>query len=287
MTDDILTQIHNKRPSLSKGQRKIADYILESYEKAAFMTALALGKTVQVSESTVVRFACELGYDGYPQMQKTLQEMVRSRLTAVQRIEVSLPAISEDDLLKSILQADMERIRKSMDLTDTGVLYKAVDALVDAGRIYVVGLRSSAALASFLGYYLNYMFDHVTVITQGSESDIYDQIIHMRPSDAMIGISFPRYSTATVKAMRYARQLGAATVALTDGDNSPLINQAEYTLKAKSDMISLLDSLVAPMSMVNALLVALASRKEKELQSTLSQLETVWEQNHVYEKLHE
>lgn len=287
MTSDILTQIHNQMPSLSKGQRRIAEYILNSYEKAAFQTALALGKTVQVSESTVVRFACGLGYEGYPQMQRALQEMVRSRLTAVQRIEVSAPSLTEDDLLGQVMQGDMDRIRKSMELTDAAVFRGAVEALVYAKRIYILGLRSSSALACFLGYYLKYMFENVTLITGGSESEIFDHMIHISPSDALIGISFPRYSTATVQAMRYARQVGAVTVALTDGNASPLYHQAEFALCAKSDMLSLVDSLVAPMSVINALLVALAGKRERELQVTLNQLETVWEQNHVYEKLHE
>ena len=287
MTNDILTQIHNRLPTLSKGQRKIAEYILSSYEKAAFQTALALGKNVQVSESTVVRFACELGYEGYPQMQKALQEMVRSRLTAVQRIEVSAPSVSGDELLTEVMHADMERIRKSMELTTPEMFHGAVDALMDAKRIYVIGLRSASALASFLGYYLNYMFDHIRLITSGSDSEVFDQIIHISPKDAVIAMSFPRYSSATVKAMRYARTVGATTVAITDRASSPLCHSAEYVLLAQSDMVSLVDSLVAPMSLINALLAALSRKREKELQNTLSQLETVWEQNHVYEKIHD
>ncbi|MBQ4565373.1 MAG: MurR/RpiR family transcriptional regulator [Oscillospiraceae bacterium] len=287
MRDDVLSQIQARLPSLSKGQRKIAEYILSSYEKAAFLTALSLGKTVQVSESTVVRFACELGYEGYPQMQKALQELVRSHLSAVQRIEVSTPTVAGDDLLTNVMQADMDRIRKSMELISSDAFQGAVNALVYAKGIYVIGLRSSSSLASFLAYYLKYMFDTVHLVVSGSESEVFDQIIHMGPSDALIGISFPRYASATVKAMRHARQVGAATIALTDGAASPLYGQAEFTLSAVSDMLSLVDSLVAPMSVINALLVALAQKREKELELTLNQLETIWEQNHVYEKIHE
>lgn len=285
MTSDVLTQIHNRMPRLSKGQRKIADYILSSYEKAAFQTAAALGKNVQVSESTVVRFACELGYEGYPQMQKALQEMVRSKLTTVQRIEVSAPTVSGDELLTGVMQADMERIRKSMELTTSEMFYGALDALEEANRIYVIGLRSASALASFLGYYLNYMFENVQLITGGSDSEIFDQMIHISAKDAVIAMSFPRYSSATVKALGYARTVGAATVAITDRASSPLCHSAEYVLLAQSDMVSLVDSLVAPMSLINALLAALSRKKGKELQNTLNQLETVWEQNHVYEKI--
>lgn len=285
MTSDVLTQIHNRMPRLSKGQRKIAEYILSSYEKAAFQTAAALGKNVQVSESTVVRFACELGYEGYPQMQKALQEMVRSKLTTVQRIEVSASTVSGDELLTGVMQADMERIRKSMELTTSEMFYGAVDALEEANRIYVIGLRSASALASFLGYYLNYMFENVQLITGGSDSEIFDQMIHISAKDAVIAMSFPRYSSATVKALGYARTVGAATVAITDRASSPLCHKAEYALLAHSDMVSLVDSLVAPMSLINALLAALSRKKGKELQNTLNQLETVWEQNHVYEKI--
>ncbi len=285
MTSDVLTQIHNRMPRLSKGQRKIAEYILSSYEKAAFQTAAALGKNVQVSESTVVRFACELGYEGYPQMQKALQEMVRSKLTTVQRIEVSAPTVSGDELLTGVMQADMERIRKSMELTTSEMFYGAVDALEEANRIYVIGLRSASALASFLGYYLNYMFENVQLITGGSDSEIFDQMIHISAKDAVIAMSFPRYSSATVKALGYARTVGATTVAITDRASSPLCHKAEYALLAHSDMVSLVDSLVAPMSLINALLAALSRKKGKELQNTLNQLETVWEQNHVYEKI--
>lgn len=287
MTSDILTQIHNRMPSLSKGQKRIAEYILSDYDKAAFLTAGALGKTVQVSESTVVRFACELGYSGYPQMQKILQEMVRSRLTSVQRIEAASTQIRGDDLFSSVLQGDMERIRQSEELMDQKAFQGAVNALVSAKNIYIIGVRSSSALASFLGFYLNYMFDCVHLITCASESEVLERIVRITAADVLVGISFPRYSSAAVKAMRYGREVGAATIALTDCASSPLSPHSEYVLTAKSDMVSLVDSLVAPMSVINALLVALSKKREKELQTTLNQLETLWEQNHVYEKIYE
>lgn len=287
MTSDVLSQIHNCMPTLSKGQKRIAAYILENYDKAAFLTAGVLGKTVQVSESTVVRFACQLGYEGYPQMQRLLQEMVRSRLTSVQRIETTSAPSGEEDHLTAVLNGDIDRIRQSRDTLDTQAFSEAVEALVHARRIYVIGVRSSSALAVFLHFYLNYMFDQVELVTSASESEMLERIIRITPSDAVIGISFPRYSSATVKAMHYASEVGAAVVALTDSKSSPLIPHAQYALIAKSDMVSLVDSLVAPMSVINALLGALSEKKKKELRSTLSLLESVWEQNNVYKKYDE
>lgn len=287
MTSDVLSQIHNSMSRLSKGQKKIAEYILEHYDRAAFMTAAVLGNTVQVSESTVVRFSCQLGYEGYPQMQRFLQEMVRSHLTSVQRIEAAPSAVKENDLLSMVLNGDMERIRQSRDILDPKAFQGAVDALVHAKRIYVIGVRSSSALAGFLSFYLNYMFDQVELVTSASESEMLERIIRIGPADAIIGISFPRYSSATVKAMHYADEVGAAVIALTDSESSPLIPYTQYALIVKSDMVSLVDSLVAPMSVINALLVALSEKKKEDLRSTLSLLENVWEQNHVYKKIDE
>ena len=287
MTSDVLSQIHNAMPQLSKGQKRIGEYILDHYDKAAFMTAAVLGNTVQVSESTVVRFACQLGYDGYPQMQRFLQEMVRSCLTSVQRIETAPIAIKENDFLSVILNGDIERIRQSRDTLDSKVFQGAVDALVDARRIYVIGVRSASALAGFLYFYLNYMFDQVELVTSASESEMLEKVIRVGPTDAVIGISFPRYSSATVKAMHYGSEVGAATIALTDSISSPLIPHTQYALIAKSDMVSLVDSLVAPMSVINALLAALSEKKKEDLRSTLSLLESVWEQNHVYKNIDE
>ena len=280
MTADILTNIHNKLTTFSKGQRRIATYILESYDKAAFLTAGALGKITQVSESTVVRFAAELGYDGYPAMQRALQEMVLNRLTSVQRIEVTDERLGEQDVVSTILQADMDRLR------DREAFSGAVEALLQARCIYVLGVRSSAALASSLSYYLHYMFENVRLITTPSTSEVFEQLVRISPQDAVIGISFPRYSTATGKALQYCREAGAQVIALTDSETAPIARSAHYLLTAKSDMVSLVDSLVAPMSVVNALIVALTSRRKHETAQTLDRLEQVWDQYHVYEKVH-
>ena len=282
MTADILSCIHNKMSGFSKGQKRIAAYILESYDKAAFQTAGTLGRTVNVSESTVVRFAAELGYDGYPAMQKALQEMVLNRLTAVQRIEVSSERLGEQDILSTILQSDMDKLRVSMECIDRTAFAGAVDALLSARRVYILGVRSSAALAEFFGYYLNYMFEDVRVVTGASESEMFEKIVHVAPQDAVVGISFPRYSTATSKALQYCASAGAQVIALTDCETAPIAQSADYLLTAKSDMVSLVDSLVAPMSLINALIVAVASLRRQEVTKTLDSLERVWDRYGVY-----
>ena len=256
MTADILTNIHNKLTTFSKGQRRIATYILESYDKAAFLTAGALGKITQV-----VRFAAELGYDGYPAMQRALQEMVLNRLTSVQRIEVTDERLGEQDVVSTILQADMDRLRHTNEHLDREAFSGAVEALLQARCIYVLGVRSSAALASSLSYYLHYMFENVRLITTPSTSEVFE-------------------------ALQYCREAGAQVIALTDSETAPIARSAHYLLTAKSDMVSLVDSLVAPMSVVNALIVALTSRRKHETAQTLDRLEQVWDQYHVYEKVH-
>ena len=251
-----------------------------------FLTAGALGKITQVSESTVVRFAAELGYDGYPAMQRALQEMVLNRLTSVQRIEVTDERLGEQDVVSTILQADMDRLRHTNEHLDREAFSGAVEALLQARCIYVLGVRSSAALASSLSYYLHYMFENVRLITTPSTSEVFEQLVRISPQDAVIGISFPRYSTATGKALQYCREAGAQVIALTDSETAPIARSAHYLLTAKSDMVSLVDSLVAPMSVVNALIVALTSRRKHETAQTLDRLEQVWDQYHVYEKVH-
>lgn len=285
MTADILASIHNKLGTLSKGQRRIAEYILKEYDKAAFQTAGALGKTVQVSESTVVRFAAILGYDGYPEMQKALQEMVLNRLTSVQRIEVGESRIAEGDVLTSVLQADTDRIRTTLEELNRDAFEGAVEALLNCRRIYILGVRSSSALAYFLSYYFHYMFDDVRLLTSASDSEMLEQIVRISPSDVLIGISFPRYSSATVRAMEYGRNAGATTIALTDCTSSPLARSAEYPLCAKSDMVSLVDSMVAPMSVINALVVCVAKRRKQETAQTFEKLERIWDACNVYEKI--
>lgn len=287
MTTDILTYIQNKMDSFSKGQKRIASYILNNYDQAAFQTANVLGKTVDVSESTVVRFATLLGYSGYPEMQKCLQEVVLNRLTAPQRIEMVEHRMDREKVLETVLQADMERIRATAEEIDAAAFEAAIDLLLSAGRIFVVGVRAAAPVASFLGFYLRYLAEDVRVLTGDSVIEMLEQVTRIRPQDVLIGISFPRYCTVTRRAMELAKSVGCGTIALTDRRDSPIALRADAVLTAKSGMASLVDSMVAPMSVVNALLAAVASRSKPETEQTLEKLEEFWVDYHVYEKTDE
>ena len=284
MKDDILTILEEKEPTFSKGQRRIAGYVTESYDKAAFMTASRLGKTVGVSESTVVRFAVELGFDGYPEMQKAMQEMVMNRLTTVQRIEVANDRIGNQDVLAKVLQADADKIRQTSESISRDDFQTAVNAILNARCVYVLGVRSVAPLANFTGYYLKYMFDNVRIITMSGAGEMFENLVNITPEDVVLAFSFPRYSSATLKAAQYCRDIGATVIGITNSGLSPLAEKSDCVLTAKSDMVSLVDSLVAPLSVVNALLVALASAREKEVQRSLETLERVWEEYNIYEK---
>lgn len=284
MQKDILSLLQANAPTFSKGQRAIARYITESYDKAAFMTASRLGKTVGVSESTVVRFAVELGFDGYPSMQKAMQEMVLNRLTSVQRIEVASTRMADQDVLSSVLHTDMERLRRTQESVDREAFARGVEALLSARRVVILGVRSAAPLANFLGYYLGYMLPNVKVVTASGEGEMFEQIVTVGKEDAVVAFSFPRYSSATVHGAKYCRSTGAAVIGITDNHQSPLAESCDHVLIAKSGMLSLVDSLVAPLSLVNALVVAIANRREKELGRTFSDLERIWEEYNVYEK---
>lgn len=287
MNRDILAVIQENAPTFSKGQRKIANFILESYDKAAFMTASRLGKKVGVSESTVVRFASELGYDGYPDMQRSLQKMIRNRLTTVQRIEVTNDRLGDQDLLSMVLQSDIEKIRQTLEELDRNSFYNAVEAIVSARKIYIIGVRSSASIASFLHFYFNLIFDNVVLVSANTASETFESLLRVGEGDAVIGISFPRYSSRTVQAISFARDRGATTIAITDSETSPLAPISRYSLMARSDMASFVDSLVAPLSLVNALLVAVSQRKNEDLSNTFHTLEKIWEEYNVYEKVPE
>ena len=285
MSRDILAVIRNNMSTFSKGQKLIGKFILDNYDKAAFMTASKLGKTVHVSESTVVRFAAELGYDGYPAMRKTLQEMIRSKLTTIQRIEVSNDRIGDHDILSMVVQSDIEKIRMSLEEINREDFSAAVDAIVKARRIYILGVRSSNTLSSFLSFYFNLIFEDVRHVQTTLPSEMFEQLLRVREGDVVIGISFPRYSTRTVRAMEYARDQGATVVAITDSELSPLADSASYKLFAKSDMASFVDSLVAPLSIINALIVAVGRKKNEEVSAIFSKLEHIWDEYEVYEKV--
>ena len=283
MKQDILTLIRENMGSFSKGQKRIAAFILDSYDKAAFMTASKLGQTVHVSESTVVRFAAELGYDGYPSMQKSLQKMIRSRLTSVQRIEMANDQMG-NDVVSSVLRSDIAMIRSTLDELDRSRFNSAVDAILKAKKIYIMGVRSSSAISRFMAFHFNLIFDNICEISANTVSEVFEQILRVGPEDVVIGVCFPRYSSRTVKAMHYAQDRGATVIAITDSEASPVAAEAHITLTAKSDMVSFVDSLVAPLSLVNALIMAVSQKRQKDVANTFKQLETIWEEYDVYEK---
>lgn len=284
MNEDILSLLEKNASRFSKGQRRIAAYITESYDKAAFMTASRLGQTVGISESTVVRFAVELGYDGYPSMQKAMQEMVLNRLTSVQRMGVTNDRIGNQDVLTTVLQSDAEKLRQTNDTVSRADFNASVQAILNARRIYILGVRSASVLVNFMGYYMNYMFDNVHVVTTSGASEIFEKLVNVTCDDVVIAFSFPRYSAATVKGVQYCRSVGAKIIGITNSQLSPLGQISDHVLVAKSDMVSLVDSLVAPLSVVNALIVALAASREQAMEKTFDTLEKVWEEYHVYEK---
>ena len=285
MEKDILQAIEASVEGLSKAQKKIADYILGNYEKAAFMTAIRLARFAEVSESTVVRFAMELGYDGYPEMRRALQDSMRNKLTSVQRIKVAKGRLSSHDILTQVLSSDIEQIRQTMEKTDDEVFTKAVDTIVEAQNIYILGLRSSSFLAKFMGFYFDLLFSNSRVISESPDSEVFEQIVRLSKDDVLIAISFPRYSRRTIKTMQYAHSVGTKIIAITDGMASPLTELADISLCAKSDMISFLDTLVAPLSLVNALVVAVSEKAPGDLYENFERLERIWDEYGVYEQV--
>jgi len=283
-TQDMIEKIRENMHKLSKGHKLIANYILNHYDKAAFMTAAKLGEIVGVSESTVVRFAIELGYEGYPKLQKELQELIKNKLTAVQRIEVSTNRINENNILKSVLQSDMEKIKRTLEEIDQDEFNRIVECILNANHIYILGVRSSAPLASFLGFYFNLIFDNVRLVQTTSASEMFEQIMRVTKGDVVIAMSFPRYSKRTISAMQYVKAQGATGIAITDSKESPIAKYAEHSLIARSDMASFVDSLVAPLSVINSLIVAIGLRKKESLSQTFEKLEEIWDEYEVYEK---
>lgn len=277
---DMIDRLNQSGKRLSKGQKRIVAYIAEHYDKAVFMTASRLGESVGVSESTVVRFASALGYEGYPQLQRALQELVSHRLTPNQRVEMS-EEIDQNAVLGTVLKSDMQNLRATLESLDNRVFEEGVSKILAAKSIYVMGLRSASPLAQFMCYYLNYIFPVVHLVSSGT-TDVFDEISKIQPEDVLIGISFPRYSTRTLEAMHYAKRRGAQVVAITDGPMSPLNEAANVTLCAHTDMASFVDSLAAPLSVINALLVALGLSRKDALRDHFRQLEELWDTYEVY-----
>ena len=283
MRDRLLPLIEEALPRFSKGQKLIAAYIREHYEKAAFMTAAKLGSTVGVSESTVVRFATEIGFEGYPQLQKALREMIRNKLTAVQRMEVLGDRLGNSDLLSKVLQTDIDSIKKTLEAVDGAAFEAAVADIISARKIYIIGIRSAAALSSFMSFYFTHIFANVRNIDTASTSGIFEQLLRVGEGDVFIGVTFSRYSKRTLKAASFAKASGAKVIAITDSLGAPIAGVADHVLVAKSDMASFVDSLVAPLSLINALIVAIGVAKKEEISDTYEKLEGIWAEYNVYQ----
>ena len=277
---DLLVRLNKNYKTLSKGQKQLAAYITENYDRAAFITASKMGRIVGVSESTVVRFAYALGYDGYPELQKSLQELIRNKLTSVQRIQLT-GDLQPNDVLRSVLKSDVSNIRATIDSIDNASFNAAINALLEAKKVYIVGLMSAAPLAQFLAYYLGFVMDNVVMVS-GAMGNIYEDLFRISSEDVCIGISFPRYSNRTIDALDFARGKGATIIAITDSVSSPIAEKAEHALIARSDMAGFADSLVAPLSLINAIIVACSLRRREQVSNTLSQLEGIWGSHGVY-----
>ena len=280
--NELILRIEEKYAKMSKGQRRLADYVCDNYDKAVFLTAAKLGETVGVSESTVVRFAIQLGYKGYPGFQKALEELVRNKLNSIQRMEVTYGRISQSEILETVLQSDIEKIKQTLTVIDHKAFDLAINTILDAKKIYVIGIRSCAPLASFLAFYLNLICEDVIVVNTNSSSEVFEQLIRIGSDDVIIGISFPRYSMRTLKALEFASNRKAKVITLTDSIHSPMNLYSSCNLIARSDMASIVDSLVAPLSVINALVVALCMKKQGEVIDTLETLEKIWGEYQVY-----
>lgn len=281
-TNELLVRIEERQGQFSKGQKRLADYIIENYDKAVFLTAAKLGEVVGVSESTVVRFATQLGYKGYPGFQKALEELVRNKLNSIQRMEVTYGRIGQSEILETVLHSDIDKIKMTLEAIDHNAFDLAIDTILNARRIYVIGIRSCAPLASFLSFYLNLVCDNVVTVNTNSSSEIFEQLIRIDEKDVIIGISFPRYSMRTLKALEFASNRKAKVITLTDSVHSPMNLYSSCNLIARSDMASIVDSLVAPLSVINALVVALCMKKQRDVVTTLETLEKIWGEYQVY-----
>ncbi len=282
--NELINRINEKYSRLSKGQRLLATYITDNYDKAAFLTAAGLGKTVGVSESTVVRFATQLEYKGYPEFQKALQDMVRNKLNSAQSdMEATFERINRDEVLDFVLGADIDNIKNTLDNVDRSAFDLAVRTIIGARKIYIIGLRSCAPLAEFLSFYLHMVFPDVVLLKSVSANELFEQTLHISENDVMIGISFPRYSMRTLKMLEFANNRNAKVITLTDSVHSPMNLYSSCNLLSRSSMVSAVDSLTAPLSVINALIVAIFMQKKAELVKTLEDLEDIWDEYQVYD----
>ena len=267
----------------SKGQKRIASYILENYDKAAFMTASRLGILAGVSESTVVRFASELGYDGYPSMQRALQDMIRSRLTSTQRIQAA--GDMYQNVLPAVIQSDIDKLRQMLSQGRQGEFDRVVDKIMTSRHVYILGVRSSSFVAGYLHFYMHLLSENVTLIQSNAAGEMFEQMLRMGPGDVLIAISFPRYSKVTINTVKFARDRGAEIIASTDNELSPVYQLSQAALLAPCEMISFVDSMVAPLSLINALLVALSNRYGADVSATFAELEDIWNEYGVFGKM--
>lgn len=282
--ENLITRMNNKLDKMSKGQKKLANYISLNYEKAAFLTAAKMGSEVGVSESTVVRFAILLGYDGYPGFQKALEEMIKEKLYSIDKIEIASAKMEKSQVLEAVIKSDIDKLRYTLEKIDKASFNEAVESILEARKIYIVGIRSCASLASFLAFNLNLIFDNVVLVTTNNSSEMFEQMIRLSEKDAIIGISFPRYSMRTLKAMEFANNRNAKVITITDSKNSPMNLYSSCNLIAKSEMSSVVDSLTAPLSVINAFIIAVYMKKQEEVTKTLEELETIWDDYQVYSK---
>ncbi len=282
MAEKFQAKLDSMYGSLSKSHKKIADFIKNNYEKASFMTAATLGQTVGVSESTVVRFATSVGFEGYPELQKYLQEMVKSHLTSVQRMDVAASRYDGNSFVDKAFAADIEMIKATRDGVSREAFEKSVEAISKAKKIYILGVRSSASLASFAAFYFRYLNDNVVLIDTSASSEMFEQMLRIGSDDVCIAISFPRYSNQVAKALSFAKDRGVTIISITDGEFSPIAPFATHLLVAKSNMVSFVDSLVAPLSLITALIAAAAREKREEVYSNFKELEKIWGEYQVY-----
>ncbi len=284
MDSDLIKHIRKCMPEMSKSHKMIAAYIIDHPDSAAYLTATKLGSATGVSESTVVRFAIELGFKGYPEMQRSLKNLVRSSMTSVQRVAAADTLMSDGDVLEKIMNSDAEKIKLTLSEVGRKDFDDAVEMISKAKNVYVIGIRSASMLSSFFAYYLNIILGNVTLLDVASTGELFERLMHISDGDILVGISFPRYSKRTRTAMEFAKKRGAGILALTDSKSSPIAGASDCTLIAKSDMASFVDSLVAPLSIINALIVGVSLKKKDQLSHTLHELEKIWDEYEVYEK---
>jgi len=282
--NDLISLINSNYYKFSKGQKQIAQFIIDHYDKAAFMTAAKIGETVDVSESTVVRFASTIGYSGFPELQKALQVLIKNKLTTVQRISLDSDIVNDKDKLhKRILKNEMNTLRGLYETIDTNKLDKATDLIMNADKVYILGLRTSSTLSNYLGFYLDVILDNVKVLNNSGVNSLYEEVIRIKETDVLIVISYPRYSKTTIEATKFIKGRNAKIVAITDTESSPVHNLADASLLAKSNIVSFIDSLVVPLSLINNLIINIGLQEKDDIVEYYNKLEQLWDNHSIYQ----